>query len=131
MAKNKSSFGEAASKGLRESYGSAPKPSSDLPSSTKQENIENVFPAEEPEYDAGGNSPQGVNPYYDYHPKTGKRGGTIGRPRAEEKRLQISFSCTEANKERFKRGAAADGRKLSDFINQAITEYIKNHNIDV
>ena len=124
MAKNRSSFGDAASRGLRESYGA--NQSADVPA-TNEPII--VAPTNEP-------APKedlsfGINPYYDYHPNTGKKGGTLGRPRAETKRTQISIGCTESEKAFYKRAAASDGRKLPDFINRAVLEYVSNHNLDV
>lgn len=110
MAKNRSSFGDAASRGLRESYGA-------------NQSTNEPAPKEDLSF--------GINPYYDYHPKTGKKGGTLGRPRAETKRTQISIGCTESEKAFYKRAAASDGRKLPDFINRAVLEYVSNHNLDV
>ena len=126
MAKNRSSFGDAASRGLRESYGTAQ--SKEVPVPVEQEETEIIVSANEPVSEEGS---QGVNPYYDYHPKTGQKGGTLGRPRTETKRTQISIGCTEEEKELYKRAAASDGRKLPDFVNRAILEYIENHGLDI
>lgn len=129
MAKNRSSFGDAASRGLRESYETHSLSLSDISVTKEKEIISEIVPEDIPSVDV--NSTQGVNPYYDYHPKTGQKGGSLGRPRTETKRTQISIGCTEAEKELYKKAATADGRKLPDFVNRAILEYIVNHGLDI
>lgn len=122
MAKNRSSFGDAASKGLKESYEKHfSSPDSSIP---KAESAEAPISITETS-----SSSQGVNPYYKYHPKTGQKGGTLGRPRQTVKRTQISIGCTEDEKELYKKAAIADNRKLPDFVNRAIMEYIENHGL--
>lgn len=71
----------------------------------------------------------GQNPYYDYHPKKGARGGSLGAPRKETRRVQISIGCTVEDKQLYQSAAEKDGRKLPDFVNTAIKEYIENHNL--
>lgn len=71
----------------------------------------------------------GHNPYYDYHPKKGARGGSLGAPRKKARKVQISIGCTVEEKQLYQRVAAKDGRKLPDFVNTAIKEYIDNHNL--
>ena len=68
---------------------------------------------------------------YSPHPKTGKHGGELGRPAvaASERKIQFSVSCTQIQKEKYKTAADAEGRKLPDFINHALEEYIRNHNL--
>ena len=122
MAKNRSSFGDAASKGLKESY-ERHFSSADLSISKAQKTEAPVSTTET------SSNTQGINPYYEYHPKTGQKGGTLGRPRQEVKRTQISIGCTEDEKELYKKAAIADNRKLPDFVNRAIMEYIENHNL--
>ena len=72
---------------------------------------------------------QGKNPYYQYHPKTGSRGKALGAPRKEAPRTQISIGCTVEDKSLYIQAAAADGRKLPDFVNTAVKEYIRNHKL--
>ncbi len=72
---------------------------------------------------------QGKNPYYQYHPKTGARGKALGAPRKDSPRTQISIGVTEEDKQLYILAASADGRKLPDFVNTAIKEYIKAHNL--
>lgn len=112
MARNKPSFGDSVSKGMRDTYNSPSLP----------EKQEPVMEESTP--------PSGNNPYYNYHPKTGARGGTLGAPRKNVKRVQISIGCTEEDKQLYKKAAEADGRKFQDFINQAIKEYIVKHGLD-
>lgn len=122
MAKNRASFGDAASKGLRESYGKKSQTSFDSPKEKPQQVPPSTLPDE--------HNVKAEGSYYHYHPRTGKRGGTLGRPRATIKRTQISIGCTEEDKELYRKAAAADGRKLPDFVNKAIMEYIQNHDLD-
>lgn len=71
------------------------------------------------------------SPYYIPHPKTGKKGGVIGHPPVNEndRKISLSLSCTSAQKELYKAAAKKDGRKLPDFINRAIEEYIEKHKL--
>ena len=71
----------------------------------------------------------GQNPYYDYHPKKGARGGALGAPRKETRRVQISIGCSVEEKQSYQRAAEQDGRRFPDFVNAAIKEYIENHNL--
>lgn len=69
--------------------------------------------------------------YYTPKPQIGARGGILGRPPIEEdeRKIQFSVSCTKGMKELYQRAAKADGKKFPDFINNAIQEYITNHNL--
>lgn len=69
--------------------------------------------------------------YYIPKPKVGKKGGVIGHPPVNEndRKIQFSISCTKDQKQRYQDAAKADGRKLPDFINHAIQEYIDRHNL--
>lgn len=69
--------------------------------------------------------------YYTPKPKTGTKGGVIGRGPVEEseRKVQFSVTCTPDQKATYQKAAAADGRKLPDFVNKAIQEYIENHNL--
>ena len=129
MAKNRPSFGDAASKGLREAYR---KNNSSFPETSNAEARKSIKEAttEEPSIEETRSNMQGINPYYEYHPKTGQKGGTLGRPRTDTRRTQISIGCTEYEKELYKKAAVADKRKLPDFINRAIMEYIENHGLN-
>lgn len=123
MAKNRPSFGDSVSKGLQESYTGE--------SGVAQINsIQSNVPAPINEKAVSEEDLIGTNPYYDYHPKIGKRGGTIGRPRQTSKKTQMSIGCTEEEKQLYVKAAAAEERKLSEFINRAIKEYILNHGLD-
>ena len=122
MAKNRSSFGAAASKGLKESYENHF--SSDI-SVSKMENAATPISTTETF-----NNFQGINPYYEYHPRSGQKGGILGRPRQSVKRTQISIGCTEEEKELYKKAAIADNRKLPDLVNRAIREYIENRGLN-
>lgn len=70
--------------------------------------------------------------YYDPKPKTGSRGGVLGRGPvdAKDRKVQFSVTCTQEQKRIFADAAKKDKRKLPDFICLAIEEYIKNHNLD-
>lgn len=124
MAKNRPSFGDSAAKGMRDTYDPAPVPGlqKSVPENVSQDST--VLSNE------SAVKPTGNNPYYDYHPKTGARGGTLGAPRKDTKRTQISIGCSEEEKALYKKAAAADGRKLPDFVNRALREYIHNHGLD-
>lgn len=69
--------------------------------------------------------------YYTPNPKIGAKGGVLGRGPVEEseRKVQFSVTCTPAQKEIYQKAALADGRKLPDFINKAIQEYIENHKL--
>ena len=69
--------------------------------------------------------------YYTPKPKTGAKGGVIGRGpvKESERKVQFSVTCTPSQKETYQKAAVADGRKLPDFVNRAIQEYIDNHNL--
>ena len=69
--------------------------------------------------------------YYTPKPKIGEKGGIIGRPpiNEDDRKIQFSVTCTISEKERYHAAAKADGKKFPDFINAAIQEYIKNHNL--
>lgn len=69
--------------------------------------------------------------YYTPKPKKGARGGTLGRGPVNEKDriIQFSVSCTAKQKERYKKAAAKEGTRFPDFINNAIQEYIENHDL--
>lgn len=123
MAKNRPSFGDSVSKGLQESY------SSESGINHPDSNLSNV-PVQTDAKGLDEKNSSGSNPYYEYHPKTGQRGGVLGRPRTASKRIQISVGCTEEEKQTYIKAAAADGRKLPDFVNRAIKEYILNHGLD-
>lgn len=71
--------------------------------------------------------------YYTPKPKTGVRGGTIGRGPVDPSKRKVQFpvTCTPSEKELFLRAAEADGRRMPDFICHAVKEYIKNHNLDI
>ncbi|MCR5083862.1 MAG: hypothetical protein K6B15_10365 [Parasporobacterium sp.] len=71
----------------------------------------------------------GKNPYYTYHPKLGEKGKALGAPRKDVHRIQISIGCTKEEKILYQKAAKADRRKLPDFVNVAIHEYIENHNL--
>ena len=122
MAKNRASFGDAASRGLRESFGERPQTSFASQKEEPQQKVDSIPKTERKVKKEGS--------YYHYHPKTGNRGGSLGRPRATIKRTQISIGCTEDEKELYRKAADADGRKLSDFVNKAIIEYIANHGLE-
>ena len=70
--------------------------------------------------------------YYTPQPKRGKKGGVIGHPPVndEDRKIQFSVSCTQSQKEQYQEAAKKDGRKLPDFVNRAIQEYIKNHGLE-
>lgn len=121
MARNRSSFGDAASKGLKESYEKHFSPDISIAKTERPENSISKLETS--------NNAQGVNPYYDYHPKTGQKGGTLGRPRQNVKRTQISIGCTEEEKDFYRKVAIADNRKLPDLVNRAIMEYVENHGL--
>lgn len=123
MAKNRPSFGDSVSKGLQESYNSESRSTNTDPVSSNAPALMNGKVVHE-------ESSVGINPYYDYHPKIGQRGGTIGRPRQTSKRIQMSIGCTEEEKLMYIKAAAVEERKLSVFVNRAIKEYILNHGID-
>lgn len=69
--------------------------------------------------------------YYTPKPKKGTKGGVIGRGPVEEseRKVQFSVTCTPEQKATYQKAATADGRKLPDFVNKAIQEYIENHNL--
>ena len=54
-----------------------------------------------------------------------------GRPRVKEdkKIYQFSIGCTLQQKERYIEAAEREGKSLSYFINWAVQEYIRNHNL--
>ena len=88
---------------------------------------------EQPQKSSSNNSEERTySKYYTPKPKVGKRGGVIGRPpiKEEDRKSQFSVSCTERQKEYYKEAARKDGRKLPDFVNKAIQEYIENHGLD-
>ena len=122
MAKNRASFGDAASRGLRESFLEKTHTSFEPQNEQPQQKVDSIPKTERKVKKEGS--------YYHYHPKTGNRGGSLGRPRATIKRTQISIGCTEDEKELYRKAADADGRKLSDFVNKAIIEYIANHGLE-
>ena len=122
MAKNRASFGDAASKGLRESFGEKTQTSFEFHKEEPQQKADSMPKAERKVKKEGS--------YYHYHPRTGNRGGSLVRPRSTIKRTQISIGCTEDEKELYSKAAAADGRKLPDFVNKAIMEYITNHGLE-
>lgn len=124
MAKNRPSFGDSAAKGMRDTYDPAPVPTFQE-SEPETVSRDSAVISNESAIKTSGN-----NPYYDYHPKTGARGGTLGAPRKDTKRTQISIGCTEDEKQLYKKAATADGRKLPDFVNRAVQEYIINHGLD-
>lgn len=70
--------------------------------------------------------------YYTPQPKLGKKGGVIGHPpvNEEDRKIQFSVSCTQRQKEQYQEAARKDGRKLPDFVNRAIQEYIENHGLE-
>ncbi len=70
--------------------------------------------------------------YYTPQPKRGKKGGVIGHPPVsdEERKIQFSVSCTQSQKEQYQAAAKKDGRKLPDFVNKAVQEYIENHGLE-
>jgi len=143
MARNRTSFGDSAATGMAETY----KPKKHEPVIEEEKpasEIEKSSPGLQFEVDQGldeipiqkeekvlDKSPGSVNRYYTYHPKSGSKGGQLGAPRVQERRVQISIGCTEAEKSLYQKAAKADGRKLSDFVNHAIYEYLHNHNIIV
>lgn len=67
--------------------------------------------------------------YYTPKPKTGAKGGTLGRGAVSERKIQFSVTCTQAQKDLFKEAAKKDHRRLPEFICLAIEEYIENHNL--
>lgn len=144
MAKKRPSFGESVSKGFKNSYQSASGTPPEAHATEREDAVDLL------EVSAMGNTgarddrtiikqkelesekeDSGINPYYEYHPKKGSRGRALGAPRKMERRTQISIGCTEREKTLYKKAADADGRKLSEFVNRAIMEYIKNHNIKI
>lgn len=81
--------------------------------------------------DPGSTTGRTYSKYYKPNPKVGKKGGVIGHPPVDndKRKIQFSVSCTPAEKEEYKAAALADGRKFPDFINNAIKEYIRNHQL--
>lgn len=69
--------------------------------------------------------------YYTPKPKTGSKGGTLGRGSVAEKerKVQFSLTCTPAQKQRFIDASEKEHRKLPDFICLAVEEYIEKHNL--
>ncbi len=69
--------------------------------------------------------------YYTPQPRRGKKGGVLGHPpvNAEDRKIQFSVSCTQREKKRYQEAAKKDNRKLPDFVNTAIREYIENHRL--
>lgn len=130
MAKNRPSFRDNASKGLRDTYHNETKLSSNDLSSETVFDIEEHSSTTTTLHSNSTLIDSGLNPYYTYHPKTGKRGGVLGAPRKETKRTQISIGCTEEEKQLYKKAALAEGRKLPDFVNHALQEYIHNNSLD-
>ena len=76
-------------------------------------------------------SNRSYSPYYTPKPKKGSKGGILGRGAVDEsqRKIQVSLTCTSAQKERFAQAAKKDKRKLPDFICIAVEEYIKNHRL--
>ena len=70
--------------------------------------------------------------YYTPQPKLGKKGGVIGHPPVndEDRKIQFSVSCTQSQKEQYQAAAKKDGRKLPDFVNRALQEYIEKHGLE-
>ena len=70
--------------------------------------------------------------YYHPHPKKGSHGGNLGRRtvQASERKIQFSVTCTPDDKERYRKAAQRDHRKLPDLVTTAIDEYIRNHNLE-
>ena len=80
----------------------------------------------------GSDSPPHIpKTYYISHPRKGSKGGDLGRRKItpEKKKVQFSLTCTPEQKRRYMEAAELDRRKLPDFINNAIEEYISNHNL--
>lgn len=125
MAKNRPSFGESVSEGLQSTYSLASGTPPEITTEAKETPLKERKKQEKETMRTAGS-----NPYYDYHPRTGARGGKLGAPRKEQKRTQISIGCTEEEKSLYKKAADADGRKLPEFVNQAIKEYIQRHGLD-
>ena len=69
--------------------------------------------------------------YYTPKPRYGSKGGRLGRGSVEksERKVQFSLTCTSTQKELFYAAAKHDGRSVSNFICQAVEEYIKNHEL--
>ena len=134
MAKSRPSFGDQVSKGIRDTYSKSKVPAQPLESAeekpVKPERREAKPKAQAPVQEKSTNIPPGVNPYYDYHPATGARGGRLGAPRKTSVRTQFSLGCTKEDKALYQRAAEAEGRTLPDFINRAVKEYIRLHGLD-
>lgn len=133
MAKNRPSFGDQVSKGIRHTYtGAVPvqpaAPSEENPAEGIKEKKESQIQTPVPERHA--DIPPGTNPYYEYHPATGARGGRLGAPRKSSIRTQFSLGCTKEDKALYQRIAALEGRTLPDFINHAVKEYIRLNDLD-
>ena len=134
MALKRPSFGASAFDGM-ESY-QVPRTSQEQSVSDISQNTKILEPKHQEASSPKHNVPESHdetmgNKYYNYHPKTGNRGGTLGAPRISdnEKKVSVSFTCTKAQKELYRTAAAADGRNFPAFVNQAILEYIENHNL--
>ena len=132
MAKNRPSFGDQVSKGIRGTYsGNAPVqptvPEAEKPVGSKKKNTQTPAP---PISSRSVSVPPGENPYYDYHPATGARGGRLGAPRKSSIRTQFSLGCTKEDKVLYQQAAEKEGRSLPDFINRAVKEYIRLHGLD-
>ncbi len=134
MAKNRPSFGKQVSKGIRDTYSKSnvqelpAAPAEEKPEKSEKKEVKPKVQAPAPE--TRPNSLPGVNPYYDYHPATGARGGRLGAPRKSTIRTQFSLGCTKEDKLLYQRAAEAEGRTLPDFINRAVKEYIRLHGLD-
>lgn len=102
-----------------------------------ENNSENHSEGNIPEESQSNTIPAQIDPnrsyskYYAPKPKTGSRGGVLGRGpvEAKDRKVQFSVTCTQEQKKLFAEAAKKDKRKLPDFICLAIEEYIKNHNL--
>lgn len=74
--------------------------------------------------------PTSKNKYYTAHPKTGTKGGKLGRPLTNNPKISVSFTCTKDEKQLYKEAAKKDKRKFPDFIHVALEEYIERHNLN-
>lgn len=133
MAKKRPSFGDQVSKGIRDAYtGNAiaqpAVPAIESPAEPEKRTAPMQSPVPPPSKRIS--LPPGENPYYEYHPATGARGGRLGAPRKSSIRTQFSLGCTKEDKALYQRAAEMEGRSLPDFINRAVKEYIRLHGLD-
>lgn len=72
---------------------------------------------------------QGPKKYYIPKPKSGSRGGRLGRPPKAEVRERFTVYCTSEEKQIYAAAAEKEGRKLQDFIQHALKKYIEENNL--